>query len=122
VLSRYDLDRADGRIDALREAARLVSSIRDKSKVDGFARELAGMIGVEVEEARAEVRRAAGQPDRPAGSRPQRPGVAPPGQPAGQPSATERRPLPDLRDPRFQLERETLKLVVQHPGLMTGVV
>ena len=41
VLSRYDLDRADGRVDALREAARLVSSVRDKSKVDAFAREMA---------------------------------------------------------------------------------
>ena len=26
-----------------------------------------------------------------------------------------RQALPDLRDPRFELERETLKLVVQHP-------
>ena len=26
-----------------------------------------------------------------------------------------RNPLPDLRDPRFAMERETLKLVVQHP-------
>ena len=55
----YDLDRADGRVDAVREAARLVSSIRDKSKVDAFSRELAGMVGVDIEEARAEVRRAA---------------------------------------------------------------
>ena len=62
VVGKYDLDRADGRVDALREAARLVSSIRDKSKVDAFARELAGMIGVDVDEARAEVRRAAGRP------------------------------------------------------------
>ena len=119
VLSRYDLDRADGRIDALREAARLVSSIRDKSKVDGFARELAGMIGVEVEEARAEVRRAAGQPARQGATQQQRPAAA---APAGPPAPQERRPLPDLRDPRFQLERETLKLVVQHPAVMTGVV
>ncbi|MBA3783645.1 MAG: DNA primase, partial [Nocardioides sp.] len=58
VASRYDLDRADGRIDALREAARLVSSIRDKSKVDAFAREIAVMLGVDVDEARTEVRRA----------------------------------------------------------------
>src|SRR3954453_18333718 len=57
VLSRYDLDRADGRIDALREAAKLVSSIRDRSKVDAFARELSGMVGVDVEQARSEVRR-----------------------------------------------------------------
>ena len=40
---------ADGRIDALREAAKLVVSIRDRSKVDAFARELAGMVGVDVE-------------------------------------------------------------------------
>ncbi len=42
IVGKYDLDRADGRIDALRESARLVSSIRDKSKVDAFAREIAG--------------------------------------------------------------------------------
>ena len=59
IVSKYDLDRADGRVDALRESARLVSSIRDKSKVDAFAREIAGMIGIDVDEARSEVRRAA---------------------------------------------------------------
>ncbi|MDQ6687097.1 MAG: DNA primase, partial [Actinomycetota bacterium] len=32
VVKRYDLDRADGRIDAMREAAKLVTSIRDRSK------------------------------------------------------------------------------------------
>ena len=62
VVGKYDLDRADSRVDALREAARLVSSIRDKSKVDAFSRELAGMIGIDVDEARAEVRRAASRP------------------------------------------------------------
>ena len=46
VLSKYDLDRADTRIDALREAARLVISIRDRSKVDAFTRELAGQLGM----------------------------------------------------------------------------
>ncbi|THJ04519.1 DNA primase, partial [Nocardioides sp.] len=59
VVGRYDLDRADGRVDALRAGAKLVASIRDRSKVDAFARELAGMVGVDMEEARAEVRRAA---------------------------------------------------------------
>jgi DNA primase len=107
VVGRYDLDRADGRVDALREAAKLVSAIRDRSKVEAFSRELAGMVGVDVEEARAEVRRA--------GNR--RPDVRRPGGPSEpvpetRPTAP---PLPDLRDPRFSLERETLKLVVQHP-------
>lgn len=104
IVSKYDLDRADGRIDALRESARLVSSIRDRSKVDAFAREIAGMVGVDVDEARAEVRRAAKR----------KPGQDPRAAAAEQPAAP-RSAVPDLRDPRFSLERETLKLVVQHP-------
>jgi DNA primase len=112
VVSRYDLDRADGRVDAVREAAKLVSSVRDKSKVDAFARELAGMVGVDVEQARAEVRRAAGRP-----SAPGKAGRAPA---AAAPSYSTQQELPDLRDPRFALERETLKLVVQHPLLVGG--
>ena len=104
VVQRYDLDRADGRVDALREAAKLVSSIRDRSKVDAFARELAGMVGVDIEEARSEVKRATGR--------------APSGREAAPAVAPRRTDLPDLRDPRFALERETLKLVVQHPQLV----
>ncbi len=109
VVGRYDLERADGRVDALREAAKLVSAIRDRSKVEAFARELAGMVGVDVEQARSEVRRAAAR--RP-GERSSRSGPAS-AQPAPERPAAP--PLPDLRDPRFSLERETLKLVVQHP-------
>jgi DNA primase len=107
VVTRYDLDRADGRIDALREAARLVSSVRDKSKVDAFAREIAGMIGVDVDEARNEVRAAA-----------RRPAAAPNPRRPEEPAAVEqpaRAAVPDPRDPRFAIERETLKLVIQHP-------
>lgn len=108
VVGKYDLDRADGRVDALRESARLVSSIRDKSKVDAFARELAGMIGIDVDEARAEVRRAASRPVIRTGRHDQRPADAPV-------EAPTRSNVPDLREPRFAIERETLKLVLQHP-------
>ena len=111
VVAKYDLDRADGRVDALRESARLVSSIRDKSKVDAFAREIAGMVGVDVEEARTEVRRAG---NRPAASRRERrpppavaerppsaaPGAARPARPALRDRARDaqaRRPAPDGR-------------------------
>ncbi|HEX5562271.1 MAG TPA: DNA primase [Nocardioidaceae bacterium] len=112
VVGRYDLDRADGRVDALREAARLVSAIRDRSKVEAFARELAGMVGVDVDDARAEVRRAGNRrPDDRRGVR--GPTVHPPGR--QEPDRPAAPPLPSLRDPRFSLERETLKLVVQHP-------
>jgi DNA primase len=109
VVGKYDLDRADGRVDALREAAKLVSSIRDRSKVDAFSRELAGMIGIDIDEARAEVRRAATRPVSRTGrqdhQRPAEPVVEQP----------VRKAVPDLRDPRFSIERETLKLVIQHP-------
>jgi DNA primase len=114
VVARYDLDRADGRVDALREAAKLVSSIRDKSKVDAFARELAGMVGLDIEEARAEVRRAANRPAKPAD-----PPLARSAAPAPPAEQRPRKQLPDLRDPRFSLERETLKLVVQQPQLVS---
>ncbi len=115
VVKRFDLDRADGRVDALRAAAKLVTAIRDRSKVDAFARELAGMVGVDVEEARAEVRRAAGRPARTDDRRRGAPPQAAPEQPVAPRGAA---PLPDLRDPRFSLERETLKLVVQHPEVV----
>ncbi len=111
VVHRYDLDRADGRIDALREAAKLVSSIRDRSKVDAFARELAGMLGIEVDDARREVRRAAAKSSSPATGTSAAPSTS---------AARQGLPMPDARDPRLTIERETLKLVVQHPRL-TGV-
>jgi len=101
VVSKYDLDRADGRVDALREGARLVSSIRDRSKVDAFARELAGMVGADPDDARAEVRRAANR----------RPGQ----EPAAAAPAAPRPDVPSVGDPRFEKERETLMLVIQHP-------
>jgi DNA primase len=82
------------------------------------------MIGIDVDEARAEVRRAAsrpaGRPDQRSGSGSGSGSAAPQSAPAA-----PRRPVPDLRDPRFQLERETLKLVLQHPmtiGRITGDV
>lgn len=119
VVGKYDLDRADGRVDAVREGAKLVSSIRDKSKVDAFARELAGMVGVDVDQARSEVRsaqRRGPEPVRTASRPPQR------GAATESPAPTSTRQLPDLRDPRFHLERETLKLVVQEPTFIGRAV
>ncbi|GAB3089345.1 DNA primase [Nocardioides zeae] len=112
IVGRFDLDRADGRIDALREAAKLVTSVRDRSKVEAFTRELAQMIGIEVDEARAEVRRALARGPQKAPDR-----AAPQHRTEeAAPAQAPQRQLPPLRDPRFAIERETLKLVVQHPG------
>ena len=94
-----------------------MSSIRDKSKVDAFAREIAGMIGVDVDDARAEVRRAANRPapaHRPQRLRARTPAVRRPSRRRPRPRSD--RSCPSLRDPRFSIERETLKIVIQHPG------
>lgn len=115
TVRRFDLDRADGRVDALREGARLVASVRDKAKVDAFARELAGLVGVDVDQALAEVRRAASRPARTNESRPRRSGERGEAAEGDNQAQVERPALPDLRDPRFAIERETLKLVLQHP-------
>jgi DNA primase len=113
VVKKYDLERAEGRVGAVREAAALVHSSRDTAVVaSSFAREIASLTGMDPAEVQVEVRRAASR----------RPGEArPSGRPAARPEATSEpatpapRQLPDLRDPRFVLERETLKLVVQEP-------
>ena len=119
VVSQYDLDRADARAAAVREAATLVSSSRDTAvKNNSFAREIAKLTGVDPDDVVVEVRRAAGRAERQDDRRPPlQQGAAQRG-PQGQQPAPQRPaapPLPDLRDPRFSLERETLKLVVQHP-------
>ncbi len=109
VVRRFDLDRADGRVDALREGAKLVTSIRDRSKVDAFARELAGMVGVDPADAQREVRRASGR------------GGPAQETPAPRPAAASG-DLPDPRDPKLSMERATLKLLLQYPTLVAPVL
>jgi len=107
VISQFDLDRADGRIDAVREAAKLVASIRDQSKVTAFAQEVSRMVGADIDtnQVLSEVRRASSRS----------------GQSAAVADVPPERPkVPDPRDPRFSLERETLKLVIQHPGAIVS--
>ncbi|MEV5963655.1 DNA primase [Kribbella sp. NPDC051952] len=115
VLSKYDLDRADTRIDALRDAARLVISIRDRSKVDAFTRELAGQLGMEVDQVRTEVYRAASRPAQPQAT-PQ--GRTPIVTTSEAPPAPPRVDIPSPRDQRFVIEWDVLKIAMQHPALV----
>ncbi|MFX4272803.1 DNA primase [Propionibacteriaceae bacterium Y1685] len=116
VIAEFDLDRADGRVGALRAAAPLVASVRDQSMVLGYARDLAGMLGMDTEEVRQEVMRAAARSSR----RPERETAAPgqrndePAQPeAAEPTGIA---LPDRRERSLSVERETAKLLVQAPA------
>ncbi len=124
LLKQHDLDRADGRLAALRAAAPLVASIRDAAMVSGYARELAGLLGMDVEEVRAEVMRTASkvprreearreETRRDASSRDQ----VVPDEETPQERAANQLPMPHPHDRMLATERETSKLLVQTPEL-----
>jgi DNA primase len=95
-LKPYDLDTPDGRVAALRAAAPLVTSVRDRSLRPEYTRSLAGWLGMEIEAVAAVV------------------GGAERAIPRQGTAAASR---PDPRDPVLQVEREALKLAIQRPDL-----
>ncbi len=100
-LARFDLESAEGRVQALAHAAPLVARIKDRSLRPEYARRLAGWLGMEVEAVVARVQELSGD-KRTQGQRP----VAP-------------RPTADLA--LLQLEREALKLAVQSPSSVAPI-
>ncbi|WP_420175164.1 DNA primase [Luteococcus sp. OSA5] len=112
----YDLDRVDGRLQALRASAPLVTSIRDTSLVNGYLRELASMLGMDIDEVRAEVSRARRrQQNQPA--RPQHREPAPAAVQEDDGHDASAMPWPDPADRSLGVERGTLKLMLQYPTL-----
>ncbi|MFI5484887.1 DNA primase [Micromonospora echinaurantiaca] len=102
VISRYDLDTVDGRVEAMRRAAPLVAKLKDREKRPEYVRKLAGDLGMEIEPVqRAVLAAASGQPGREAGPAPSRPA----------------RPEPTVDSPQSMVEREALKLALQEPVL-----
>jgi DNA primase len=93
VLSRYDLDTAEGRVAGLRASAPLVAKIKDHALRPEYVRKLAGDLGMDLEP----VQRAVGRGAAPTGAR-----VAP--------SST-------ADSPQRTVEREALKLAIQAPVL-----
>jgi DNA primase len=109
VLSDFDLDTVEGRVAALRKAAPIVADIRDPSLRPGYARVLAGRLGVDLDEVSRAVREATRRSSGPSLREPV--DIAP---------AVERaaslRDLPS--DPATRLERDALMAIVQHPDLV----
>jgi DNA primase len=103
TLERYDLDRSDQRVDAVREALTLTRAIRDKSKIEEFLREVATKVGLDLEQVRDEHRRA----KQPAASRPNEETQPTPGSSAAA----------NFGAPEFSDEREVLKALVQFPHI-----
>jgi len=117
TIGRFDLDHAEGRIQALRAAAPIVASIRDRALRPEYARVLAGQLGVEVEQVTAEVSRAGKAANQPVDERRH----TEPSEASLEPTNAELRdaiPRPDLRDPVVSMERQLLQVVLQFPSLL----
>jgi len=106
VLSRFDLDTVDGRVEAMRRAAPLVAKIKDREKRPEYIRKLAGDLGMEIEPVQRAVLSAASAPVRGASAR------------TGAPAPPRCAPIEsELDNPGLMVEREALKLGLQVPVL-----
>ncbi len=107
TLASYDLDNAEGRVNALRECTPIVAQIKDPTLRDEYARQLAGWVGwADVAQVISRVR---GEAGRKPSSRPAR-GTR---QDSPAPAASR----PDPRDPTLWPQREALKAALQYPAL-----
>jgi DNA primase len=120
TLDGHDLETVEGRVGALRAAAPVLAGIRDRSLTQGYVRELAGWLGMEIPEVRRSVetarRRAgsAGQDDRSAGSgRDGRAGTGTDGADTPDEPVAGIRSLPN--DPISRMERDAVMAMVQQP-------
>ena len=115
ALKRHNLDTVEGRVAALRESAPVVAQIRDAGIRPAYTRELAGWLGMSIEDvggavAAAAKRGAQGTPQNSA------PGVA--ALPASGVLPSFNRP--DPRDPVASMERQALEVALQEPAMLGG--
>lgn len=107
-LKDYNLDSVEGRTGALHYAAPIVNEIRDPVMRDGYVRELAGWLGMDVDSVHAAVQRApkASAVKRPAERHQASQSVD---------GAPEQNFRPDFRDPVARMEKEALEVILQRP-------
>ncbi len=117
-LVKHDLNTVEGRVNALREAAPVVAAIRDPAMRPGYARELAGWLGMDPNEVMRSVRAAGGRARHAAPA--QGHDDASQGEAAPSPGAAPVWERPDTRDPVVRMEREALEVVLQHPNSLSA--
>ena len=110
ALAGHDLDRAEGRVAGLRAAAPVVAGIRDQALRPEYSRMLAGWLGMPVEEVSRAVQ-SAGRSQPVASARP----AVPTSTVNDEGQTTARLARPDPRDAVASVEREALKVSLQHP-------
>jgi DNA primase len=120
TIARFDLKTAEGRVQAARAVAPIVATIRDRSLRPEYTREVAGWLGLEVEQVAKEVSRSGRL------SADSRPPERPTPDEGVEPSPGEGRPLfsvPDARDPVVNAERQLLQVLMQFPNVLsTGAI
>ncbi|WP_091967272.1 DNA primase [Propionibacterium cyclohexanicum] len=121
TIEGFDLDRADGRVSAVRAAASMLAAVRDRSLVDQYVRDLAQLVGMDVDEVRR-VLSSAPRQSRGARQPPSRRVEAEP--PPGElqvsevtPAPNSQLPWPDPGDRNLDVERGTVKVMLQYPTL-----
>ncbi|MGG5751285.1 DNA primase [Zafaria sp. Z1313] len=139
-LKKFDLDTVEGRVQALRTSAPIIAAIRDSAMRPAYARELAGWLGMDMDDVHRAVSAAAKRAREapPAGTeRGRRQGAADrEGRDAARPGAEQGRGYdggagapssysppahqqPDVNDPVTRMERESLEVVLQQPAMLT---
>ena len=117
TISRFDLDTAEGRVQAMKAVAPIIGSIRDQSLRPEYTRTVSGWLGLEVEQVATEVKRAGRirTDDAATAAAPTPP--AAPRAPTTSPSRASRPRCrrPNLRDPVVYAERQLLQALVQYP-------
>lgn len=117
----FDLDRADGRVAAVRAAAPMLAAVRDRSLVDQYVRDLAQLVGMDVDEVRrvlSTTRQPVRHPPRKSRTAVRDESVPDTGQlPGSDPHGASQLPWPDPADRNLDVERGTLKVMLQHPTL-----
>lgn len=111
VMDQCDLDTVEGRTSALRAAVPIVNKIRDRVIKDGYARELAGWLGMNPTDVAREIRQGSSAPAPSAYAAP----VA--STPAEEPAPYQLQSLSN--DPVTALERDGLMVLLQHPDVVS---
>ena len=116
TIRRFDLDTAEGRVQAMKAVAPIIGSIRDTSLRPEYTRTVSGWLGIEVEQMAAEVKKA-GRVRHDDAGRPLDAGRPEPTRcPSRRPGEAAPLPVPDLRDPVVFTERQLLQALIQYPG------
>ena len=115
-MKEYDLSTVEGRVGALRYAAPVVAGIKDPALRPAYTRELAGWLGMGMDEVAQAVSRGQGRAPQSRHQDPRR-------QEQDSSGPQDRRghfPRPDTRDPAVMMERQALEVIIQHPTRMTA--